>query len=291
MRTLVGVAGLCLVAAQGPLAQGRSPHTLEYQPFDIPNARLTRPFGVNASGNIAGLFRDAANVNHGFIRHPDGSVDAIDYPGATFTNATGINARGDVVGRWTDHDGFNHGFVRTSRGDFSPIDPLSPCVVTKQATVVHGINDIGDLAGRCFDANGKELGWVWRQDGSFQTFDTPAFLTTDAWSSSDTGVVVGDYTDQNAFVHGFIWSERHGFATLDVDGNQTGVRAVNNRGDVTGIYVAAGRTHGFLLRDGALDTVDYPGALNASGTLLINNSAVIVGGFIDATGEHGFIAR
>jgi len=291
MRTFLSIVSISVLATATASMQGRSPGSLDYEQFDIPDARLTRPFGVNASGDIAGLFRDAANVNHGFIRHPDGSFEAIDFPGATFTNATGINARGDVVGRWTDRDGFNHGFVRTSRGDFSRIDPLSPCVVTKQATVVHGINDIGDLAGRCFDADGKELGWVWRHDGSFQTFDTPAFLTTDAWSSSDTGVVVGDYTDQNAFVHGFVWSERFGVVTLDVDGNQTGVRATNNRGEVTGIYVAGGRTHGFLLRDGALATVEYPGALNGSGTLVINSAGLIVGGFIDGAGEHGFIAR
>jgi probable HAF family extracellular repeat protein len=107
-----------ILAIAVPLAQGRSPHPLQYEQFDITNARLTRPFGVNASGQIVGLFRDATNANHGFLRHPDGTYAQIDYPDATFTNAAAINASGAVVGRWTDRDGFNHGYFRTLKETF-----------------------------------------------------------------------------------------------------------------------------------------------------------------------------
>jgi hypothetical protein len=67
---------------------------------------------------------------------------------------------------------------------------------------------------------------------------------------------------------------------------------MNERGDITGVYVGSGRTHGFLLRDGVFQTIDYPGSVDTSLTFLINNRGLMVGGFIDAGGaEHGFIAR
>ena len=74
---------------------------------------------------------------------------------------------------------------------------------------------------------------------------------------------------------------------------QTGLRDMNERGDITGIYLDdRGRFHGFLLRDGVFETIDHADSINGGGTLVINNSGLIVGGFIDASGrEHGFTAR
>lgn len=60
---------------------------------------------------------------------------------------------------------------------------------------------------------------------------------------------MGDYSDQSGFVYGYTWTEAERFVTLDVKAYQTGVRDMNERGDVTGIYSDdVGRFHGFLLR-------------------------------------------
>ena len=266
---------------------------IDYLQFDVPGARLTRPFGVNASGQIVGLYRDSGNASHGFVRNPDGSYVTIDYPGAVFTNATGINARGDIVGRWTDVAGINHGYQLTAQGQFVSVDPPAPCIASALQAVIHGINDVRDLVGRCFDVNGKQLGWVWRHDGSFQILDDPGHPTTDAWLITNQGEVVGDYSDAALFVHGYTWTADLGLLTLDFPGHQTGIRGMNARGDLTGIYLdAGGRLHGFLLRDGVFETVDYPGSVNGGGTLVISNLGLIVGGYIDGAGrEHGFMAR
>jgi hypothetical protein len=289
MRPLIRIAALWLAVSPIVLAQG-----FTYEQFDVPGAQLTRPFGVNASGQIVGLYRDSQNRTHGFLRNLDSTYLGIDYPGATFTNAAAINARGDIVGRWTDTAGMNHGYLRTPQGHFVQVDPPAPCVVTTQQTVVHGINDIGDLVGRCFDVAGKQLGWLWSHHG-FQVFDDPAHSTTDVWMVTNRGAVVGDYSDGSSFVHGYLWTAGEGLVTLDVPGSQTGLRDMNDRGDITGVYFAAGRFHGFLLRDGAFETIDYPGSVNGGpqgGTLVVNNAGLIVGGFIDTGGlEHGFIAH
>jgi hypothetical protein len=110
--------------------------------------------------------------------------------------------------------------------------------------------------------------------------------------ATNRDLIVDDYTDGSEFVHGYMWKSDGGFVTLDFPGSQTGLRAMNERGDITGIYgPETGPFHGFLLRDGVFTTLDYQGSLTNGGTLVINNSVLIVGGFIDANvKEHGFVA-
>jgi uncharacterized membrane protein len=266
--------------------------------FDIPGALLTRPFGVNAHGQVVGLFRDAGHIGHGFLvdvrEIKSGRYTQIDVPGATFTNATGINARGDVIGRWTDNKGYNHGFLQDSTGGFTLFDAPPPCVVTKSATVPHGINDLGNITGRCFDSNGKELGFLWRHGGTFRVLDYPGSLTTDAWMSSNSDEVVGDYSDASGVVHGYIWTDAAGFVSFNFPGaRDTGLRAVNERGDITGVYdvIGGGRLVGFWIRDQLLFPVVYPESIDNNGTLVINESGLIVAGYFDSNeGEHGFVA-
>jgi hypothetical protein len=164
-------------------------------------------------------------------------------------------------------------------------------------TVPHGINDLGDIVGRCFNAAGKELGWLLRHDGTFRILDiSPATdstqITTDAWLPTNRDKIVGDYSDASGFVHGYTWTEAEGFTTLDFPQSQTGLRAMNASGDITGIYSTDGfRLHGFLLRKGVFTTIDFPDSADNGGTLVINDSGLMVGNYIDVNGnQHGFMA-
>ena len=58
--------------------------------------------------------------------------------------------------------------------------------------------------------------------------------------------MVGDYSDADEFVHGFTGTEVDGFTTLDFQNNMTGLRAINQRGDISGIYFDGVALHGFL---------------------------------------------
>src|SRR5262245_39435881 len=200
-----------------------------YRRIDVPGAVFTGLYGINSWGQPVGSYVDGSDTSHGFLRSADGSIVTIDYPGAVFTTANGINFQGDVVGRWDDANGIAHTFLRTSQGTITSFDPPAPCMPTslEPPTTAHGINDRGDVVGRCYDASGKELGWLLRHDGSFAILDDPSFLTTDGWAIDNSGVVVGDYSDADGFVHGFTWTEAAGFATLDFENNMTGLRAIN----------------------------------------------------------------
>jgi probable HAF family extracellular repeat protein len=73
-----------------------------YTVFGYPGATLTNARGINARGEIVGVY-NLAGVNHGFLLSSDdfGNFVTIDFPGAATTRALGINAAGDIVGTYT----------------------------------------------------------------------------------------------------------------------------------------------------------------------------------------------
>jgi uncharacterized membrane protein len=262
-----------------------------YTRIDVPGAVFTGVYGINSRGQTVGEYQDEHGTSHGFLRNVDRSIVTIDYPGAVLTFANGINSQGDIVGRWDDVSGIPHSFLRTSQGTITSFDPPAPCVATTLAYAAHGINDLGDIVGRCYDASSKELGWLLRHDSSFAVLDDPTFLTTDAWAIDNNMMVVGDYSDTDEFVHGHTWTEAGGFTTLDFENNMTGLRAINQLGDISGIYFDGLTLRGFLrLKNGTDVKIDPPGSVETD-TAVVNGSGTIAGAYWDADfNGHGFIA-
>ena len=265
-----------------------------YMQIDVLGAVSTSLVGINSWGQTVGNYVDQSGTTHGLLRNVDGSIVTIDYPGAIFTAANGINSQRDVVGRWDDSSSITHSFLRTSQGTITSFDPPAPCSLTTEAqgaTTAHGINDRGDIVGRCFDGSVKELGWILRHDGKFEIIDGPTFLSADGWAINNSRVVVGDYSDADWFVHGFTWTDADGFTTLDFENNMTGLRAINQRGDISGIYFDGLTLHGFLRpKYGTEVTIDPPGSVETD-TAVVNNNGTIAGAYLDPdSNEHGYIA-
>jgi hypothetical protein len=77
------------------------------------------PIGLNDWGAITGIYLDANNVYHGFLRSPDGTVTTFEAPGADTTagdfNGTfpySINDQGVITGYYIDANNVSHGFLR-----------------------------------------------------------------------------------------------------------------------------------------------------------------------------------
>ena len=106
-----------------------------------------------------------------------------------------------------------------------------------------------------------------------------------------SGVVVGDYSGADEFVHGFTWTEADGFTTLDFQSNMTGLRAINRRGDISGIYFDGVALHGFLRpRYGTEVTIDHPDSVWTD-TAVVNSRGTVAGAYWDANSNgHGYIA-
>jgi hypothetical protein len=94
--------------------------------FDAPNAATgfffegTAPDGIDAAGEITGVYTDVNGIFHGFLRAPDGTFTTLDAPGASSstncgfpgTEPSSINAEGDITGFYSDVNCQVHGFLR-----------------------------------------------------------------------------------------------------------------------------------------------------------------------------------
>jgi hypothetical protein len=70
------------------------------------------PVGLNDWGVITGSYWDSNNVQHGFLRTPDGSFVTVDPPGSAGTQPESINDSGAITGYYLDANNVYHGFLR-----------------------------------------------------------------------------------------------------------------------------------------------------------------------------------
>jgi len=95
---------------------------------------------INNAGDIAGYYRDSADVYHGFLRAADGTITApIDVSGSTYTDLRGINDHGLMVGRYRDSTG-THGFALNSSGAITTF-------IGESSTTLNGVNNSGRMCG------------------------------------------------------------------------------------------------------------------------------------------------
>jgi probable HAF family extracellular repeat protein len=128
----------------------------------------------------------------------------------------------------------------------------------------------------------------------FNSFQNPGATVTRVFGLNGRGETVG--TD-NVIPgrHAFL-KNRNVYVTLDASGilgtHISFARDINDEGDIVGGYIGDdGNEHGFILRHGALITLDVPFA-GSVGTQLdgINNSGIITGVWVDeAFTAHGFV--
>ena len=81
--------------------------------FDPAGSTSTFPRSINGAGEIAGFYRDASNVNRGFVRDDEGNITTFDPAGSTNTVPASINGAGEITGSYRDASDVSHGFVRS----------------------------------------------------------------------------------------------------------------------------------------------------------------------------------
>ena len=289
------VAGVPANRSPSPVAAGR------FTTIDIPGATATVAFAINDLGVAVGRYA-SAGLTHGFVRSPTGKLTTIDFPNAGFTAAGAINNRGDIVGWYTlpAAPTIRHGYL-LRRGTFTTFDP--PGSIFTNAL---GINDRGEIVGRfctrtpCRAPGSGDFHGFLLRDGQFTILDVPGSNETNAWKINDRGQTVGGFGVAGGSVE--LFQFRNGaFLTFALPNGKllnedTG--GINVRGDVVGQYCDAspcltGQTneHGFVLSDGRITTIDFPGALG-TGSFGINAHRVVVGGYFDAASVlHGYMLR
>jgi flagellar hook capping protein FlgD len=252
------------------------------------------PTSINSAGAVTGVFQDAGNVGHGFVRAEDGTFTTFDAPGAGTPGTLGtepaaINPAGTVTGEYFDAGDVAHGFLRSSGGTFTTFDAPGGAFTE---TFPFAINPAGTVTGFYLSRGIVYHGFVRAANGIITTFDPPGAVRTRAVGINPAGAITGSYSDASGVVHGFVRAANGNITTFDAPGSgQIFGVAINPSGAVTGSYLgASGGYHGFVrAADGTITTVDLPGA-SSSIPLAINPAGTVTGSFVDPSGvSHGFL--
>lgn len=254
-----------------------------FRPIDVPGAVATQAFGINARGEIVGLYTDATGATYGF-RWSRGNVTTIAVPGAIRTEAWGINPRGDIVGRYRlAGDARTFGFL-LRRGVYTDISVAGhlhtlPIKITPSGVIVgcfHDTNFLRDMRG-----------YVQRGD-EVESFD-PLPSTMHNGVARNGRLIAGISFDSMFEVHGYV-VDRGRYTQFDYPGATfTQAWDVSPSGTVVG-YFEPVTSHGFSLDDGRFTQIDVPGA-TWTRIFGINPQEDIVGSYADASGVHGFLLR
>ena len=129
---------------------------------------------------------------------------------------------------------------------------------------------------------------------NFTTVDYPGATITRLVGINDHRDIVGNYTLPGGVRHALIFAKGQ-LAPLDPNGilgsNMSVANQINNRGDISGWYVDGSGRHGYVLKDGVVNTINYPGA-SFTQVNWVTDTEIVIGHFIGSDGHfHGFILQ
>jgi hypothetical protein len=225
-------------------------HQLQYRNQNFPHSAQTQVTGLNDGVITVGFWVNGTNANFGFYAVKGRKFHSVNFP--THNNASppvnqllGVNDRNVAAGFYTDSTGNNHGYLYSiGTKKFRRVHVSGATSVTATA-----INNRGNVAGFFVNSTGATKSFLLRHSGQLIKFAFPGATITQAFGLNDLGEVVGVYTLSSTVTHGFTWTQRHGFRTVnDPHGvNTTIINGVNDLGDLVGFYVdAGGNTDGLL---------------------------------------------
>lgn len=223
--------------------------------FSVNNSSATFVQAINLGGTIAGSWFDSAQMEHGFLRSPSGTITTFDPP--TDTNGTtvfGMNNPGAAVGYYLPASFTTTGFVRSPAGTFT--DVFYP---GSFATEAHSINDAGVIAGSYNFGTGFIVSPPYGP-GDYTSFSIPGGAGISVQSINNAGQVAGIYFDPSNNIHGFVWDPAtSAFTFYDAPSGFTSLEifSMNDNAEVTGLTATAGftATDGFVGQGGVVTDV------------------------------------
>jgi hypothetical protein len=282
----------------------------------------TLPLAINSSGTVVGTYH-AGDINHGFVRQPDGSIETFDVRESRGTFATSINENGEVTGNFYIKDArrgnITRGFVRKPNGKIKIFDVpqrhsagIFPMTINSAGMIFGVATRLRTYSGFIRAVDGQLTavdcpdGRTWLEaandsgtatgtcndgayvrdpDGTFTFFDAGPSTTPAGINAA--GMVAGKFGDSDT--QGFVRAP-DGTVSLFTVGLSAAPSGINDDGLIAGQSYSSGGFHGFVRSlDGTITTFDPEGSTRTE-PKAINNSGVITGFYIDQSGDWvGFI--
>jgi hypothetical protein len=278
--------------------------TRHFISFDAPGAGTasfqgTIAVSINSNGVIAGYYFDSNNVQHGFVRQPNGQFTEFTPQGFQNLIIYQINDSGVVLGSGIPQGSHpvQVGFLRAANGQFTLIQ-LSGSIFT-QPVALNGNNVV---TGYYQDSADAWHGFIRDAAGNYTVIDDPdaaigSQLGTFPTAINATGVIAGKYNDVNTGTErAFIRDQFGNFTNFDpVAGGSAFVAVVgiNAGGQVAGLYTDINFERFSFLRDssGTVTDFSFPGATgNGTSASAMNDNGIIVGDWENSqTLTRGFL--
>jgi len=284
--TCVAAIAVCTGAMYASLAGAE--RQLVFTTLEYPGALLTNAQGINARGDVVGIYTDTAGLNHGFLWRR-GEFSSIDVPGARVTAARGIGPNGEIVGTYQrvgESGGIPaHGFLLTTKGEFLSMD-----FPGHTNTIPQRILADGSVLGCYHDADlmGSMHGMMISRDG---VAELPEGMSMHNGATPDGKLIVGLYTDMmDGRNKGYLY-EGGTLTPLEVPGStSTAAWDINPAGVVVGVFNDGTGAHGFAFDGVQFTRINVPGA-TATRVFGINAGGDIVGNYVRGGVTRGFIGR
>ena len=280
-RTGLVIFGIGVLSASSYAALPQASCTVT--PFSAPSGyTLTMVNGIDDAGVVVGQMQDKNGNLVGFTRDTKGNFTTfkMQNSGITWFNrrSSGVN-----VGSYQDKamPPATHGFAQQGSNTTTVNYPGST------GTWLTGINKTGTVTGNYL--KGTSSKGFSLTNSKYTAIAHSGALSTNPQAISDTGLVVGYYTDTKT--HGFTWKGGK-FTTIDHPKSKYGtlLTDVNTAGVIVGSYLSGDHAWGFIYKNNTFYSVTYAGAKSAS-VGGINNNGVIAGQlFYTLSNQPGYTA-
>jgi probable HAF family extracellular repeat protein len=256
-------------------------------------ADLSYANAINASGLVVGFsdVNPVTGLGHAFLFN--GQMHDLGTLGGDYSSAGGINALGEIVG-WSNPPNTDYHAFTYANGKMTDIGTLGGSF-----SVATGVNNIGQVVGYSNPPNSSVVHAFLYTYGHMYDLGMNPILApyqSIAAAINDHSQVVGyTYTvvNNNAIVHHAFLDSAGTF--LDLGGLfgpniESQAYAINNSGEVVGIFGAATGDHGFLYRGGVVTDLNSLLPPN-SGWVLTNGAGINDKGQICGDGLHNGLPR
>ena len=251
----------------------------------LPGGSSSEAYGINNSGQVAGIADTASEPYHAFLYSNGAMTDLGTLGPLPFCWVGGINDSGQVVGTagtaWRQTNAFLY-----SNGTMTNLGTLGG-----YDSSASGINDCGQVVGWANYDNASHLGHAFLySNGAMTDLGSPfGGTSSEADGINDHGQVVGGAYTASGDEHAFLYSDGKMIDLGSLGGTLAWALGINDSGQVVVESETASGDHAFLYSDGKMTDLAALGGTNAwvSG---INDSGQVVGWAQTSSGDkHAFL--
>jgi probable HAF family extracellular repeat protein len=211
-------------------------------------------YGVDSIGRVVGYSQTAGNAaTNAFISAPNGGAlrSLGTLAGGTNSYAFAINNSGQVAGYSGTSTGFNHAFISGANG--GALRDLG--TLGGRFSFGLALNNYGQVTGRSETASGQTHAFLSGVNGGpLQDLGTLGGFSSFGQAVNDLGWVTGSsLLNDNSSQRAFLYTPATGMIDLNTllpvssGWLLTEGRGINDNGQIVGVGIIGGQTHGFLL--------------------------------------------